>query len=84
MLGSVSMRLIQVLINNSKFTANEFSKVAAYVSQDDLLFGTLTVKGKPFCYLRNFLIPCKVEAMGVRRGSHRREMQKDNEDDEPY
>lgn len=33
-------------MNGSPFSLNKFSKISAYVQQDDLLFGTLTVKGR--------------------------------------
>lgn len=34
----------QVLLNGSKFNAMSFAKCAAYVRQDDILLGTLTVE----------------------------------------
>jgi hypothetical protein len=35
----------KVDLNGSKYDLNDFSMLATYVQQEDVLFGTLTVKG---------------------------------------
>ena len=34
----------KVHLNGKKYDLNDFSRIATYVQQDDVLFGTLTVK----------------------------------------
>jgi len=48
------MLITKVLLNGSTFNLSKFSKISAYVQQDDLLFGTLTVRCKQYAIQKPF------------------------------
>ena len=61
--GDVQIVISKVHLNGGKYDLNDFSRLATYVQQDDVLFGTLTVKCRLHNINRNLLVSLKSEAM---------------------
>ena len=62
------MEMIQVTLNGKTYGRETFSKVAAFVQQDDILYGTLTVRGKGVETFRDFLVCGGAETVAKGRG----------------